>query len=1477
MATEKTTTTTTAVKTRSSLGGMNRHHAATQQQQQQQQTPTSQYVQSESSSMSIYERVRNFVQINFALNKRTLIISILSYFADIMLFIALNLYLFSNQAYIYETVPLVVPPPSPYFNRTVDLTTTTPVTTTTTAGTVIASTSTVEQRMANGSARVQRRDILNMSTLVPPLPSVDYTAATAAGGHKQLPTTTRSIKQSYMTLQIISLFAFFICFILSYLIKLQFKYHRIALNLFDYDIDTYANSSSGGGGGGDRDGDGIDSISSTTPSHFSSSAANNKRFANILKRLLHKLMTKFATILLYFLFGYQFCQNCFIQQTEADIRDGYTIFVHIFILVCVTGRILIVFLTKKYSMNQINYLKELQQKQKELMATASTVSASAPGNKKSREYYYFYYYTYLLKSNQLAFNQLKQHENSQNTFRIFKLNDTALFIGFMAALFHLFSFIRAFELCFDFLPLLFILILLRLKSYLNASLNLVIIFVSLLIISSFSSFNSITNISDYVLKSAAAQQQQQFSSNESSSGATSNATLVAMATIDLPSYYRPVHSSIINLFSYNLMTFFCFLVTFYLNSLLSIYFCSLSCLERWNLSFLCKISFWRKLSIFLSFIVYLIFVLTCTIAICIRFRSWSFLILPIFFSLSFVWCLFQLLNTINLSHLMNKISDCYLLLNESSNLNNINSAENASSHSHSHSQGRKSKSQSSHMISSQSQHNAINNPLHGSLNGIDALNSGNRNSALSQSSSTNNNAAAASRGALSNFKVMKFLTRFLSYDKLNMKPGTGSNAQLHSINIPIHRILAFKGIRHLGSISYRISLFCFILTLALAPFAFTTESPFTIGVYLISLCLNFIWLSLLYQFSKTTTGSCIAYALVSPPHFVAPSASNFATSGGSTMFRTAPGTLASTNVPTMMNNAKKYRTNSSSAYTSSTGTTGTTSSSRTALTTTTTTTNSSSIYLPFNIQQALSRRCTYILSKIHVFLQFHFIENYGCDFAGNTLSKELLETKLRAFFQKRTPDGAAFNTYVLYYCGPTSAKTGDWSLADGSELGIEHIVNCWKEINCSYVAKKTAAAAQNTVVGGGGDSTEEGEDVPIRPNPAGHGSVDTGIGGSNVKPVSPSAKKNNSRLIIILDSENTSKSLQYVNSKLNESNIYVALQTVKYNYNNSSNNGAAAADSGSDSEKTKEPAGVVAKSERRESTKPAPPVSIISQTISSQAAAATNTDNLIESYLNIGKFTLDWIKSNCNSYSIDMYDHHAGAAGGNLEELLNQNEPFMFGARTGHTDYDLDEEREYIYENGGGGRRHRRQRMKELGAGAESDDEDDEDEDEEDDYEDDDDSTADEYNVHTNTMKGDKSGGGGGRTARRLTSQYHQDPYQQQSRHLSSTARTGGKSFKSSSQRSSTFYEAKCAFSRYWTDFAFDANEKTAAQDVSQFWRIYYPYFICKPLLKLVNCRLFYIRFGFLKRILYFLRRVKIRIIPLREFDTGHGFKLFSS
>ena len=48
------------------------------------------------SSLSIYERLRHFLYFNFVLNKRSFVLAILGYLSDLVLFVALSLYLFSN-------------------------------------------------------------------------------------------------------------------------------------------------------------------------------------------------------------------------------------------------------------------------------------------------------------------------------------------------------------------------------------------------------------------------------------------------------------------------------------------------------------------------------------------------------------------------------------------------------------------------------------------------------------------------------------------------------------------------------------------------------------------------------------------------------------------------------------------------------------------------------------------------------------------------------------------------------------------------------------------------------------------------------------------------------------------------------------------------------------------------------------------------------------------------------------------------------------------------------------------------------------------------------------------------------------------------------------------------------------------------------------------------------------------------------------
>lgn len=1200
------------------------------------------------SSLSIYERLRHFLFINFVLNKRSFILSILSYFSDLILFVALSLYLFANKPFIYETVC------APTLEQMQILNNFSKRSVNESMNSMTPMNGTTSRMMFSKFDQINATfKIENISSEIPEVETVYL--------------SSRNIKQSYLTVQILAIFVFFICFILSYLIKLQFKYHRLALNLYDYDVDTLNSSTA------DRD-DGRDSLASTTTaSHLSS----RRKITSLLKRLIAKLMTKFASILLNLYFGYQFCQNCFIQHMSS-YTDSFTIFTHIFICFCVLFRCGIILMSKKNSMNKLNHLKKLEQKQKDLFD---------PLNAKNRHrFYYYYYYSYLIKSSQNACNQLKQHQNNQSKFRVFQLNDMALFIGFIAALFQLFSFVKALENIFLFMPVLLTLILFRYKSILNAVVNLSLTILSILFVSQ------------------------------------DPASLKHRPECDS-------QVSVFSLLSPNLFTFLCFLLTLYIKSLLSIYYCSLTSLERWNLAFLSKLPFWRKLAIFFSFSIYVLFMIACTVALCIEYRHWSFLVIPFFLAMACIWCSFELMNTVNLTYLMEKINDCYSLMNEVTGLN-----------SETNSMGHLNLSNKRSNFLSDSNSNNI------------------RNSMLSQSSNINNNRASGSFCSFVKFK--KHLTRFLNH--LLYSNNDNSN---HSINMPIHRILSDKDVRHLGSISYRISLYCFVQTIILAVFTFNANSSFTIGLYLCTLSLNFIWISLLYQFCKSITGSCIAYALVAPPHLLNKNNNGMMSIDSGGNYTNCSSLLSN---PTLYPGKQiPYRTNINSLSTANTS----------YLTMGTTTTNATGhinnpaafSFLPFNYQQAISQRCTLILRKIQNFLQYHLIENFGCDFAATGLVKEPYVEKIKAFFSKRKTTDEPYDTYLLYYCGPTSAETDNFSFIDGTELSIEEIVTCWKQINC--IKKRSKPTNNDTETSKSADE-DTGTDTGCEQR------IEADVKNSKII-------KSNSRLIIVLDSENTAKSLEYIKTKLIESNIYVALQTAKYNYNTNvkRDNGKG----GKENEKAGSDNNQVIMG-------PGSPQGIV--------PSQTSTD----SFANFGKFTLDWLKSNyCNSIS-------SNESLGDIGEI-NYSENFY----SSYNKHEFDEEREQLHV--------------------------DEDEDE------DDDDDSDEIDIERDAER------------------------QSINRRKASTLQTR----KTNNLDNSVFYEAKCAFSRYWIDFSFSGYEKAIARDFDQFWRVYYPYNACKPLLKLINCRVFYLKFNLLKRILFYLRRFKIRIMPIHEYETGHGFKLFSS
>ncbi len=112
---------------------------------------------------------------------------------------------------------------------------------------------------------------------------------------------------------------------------------------------------------------------------------------------------------------------------------------------------------------------------------------------------------------------------------------------------------------------------------------------------------------------------------------------------------------------------------------------------------------------------------------------------------------------------------------------------------------------------------------------------------------------------------------------------------------------------------------------------------------------------------------------------------------------------------------------------------------------------SSPLTLPFNLQAAISSRCTFILRQLQHFLYFHQIENFGCDFATTGLLKDKYIYRLSEFFLRRKRSDEPYDTYLLYYCGPTSQQSDNLSFIDGAELGIDEIVALWKETNLKKV------------------------------------------------------------------------------------------------------------------------------------------------------------------------------------------------------------------------------------------------------------------------------------------------------------------------------------------------------------------------------------------------------------------------------------------
>ncbi|XP_070827844.1 transmembrane protein 168-like [Chaetodon trifascialis] len=108
--------------------------------------------------------------------------------------------------------------------------------------------------------------------------------------------------------------------------------------------------------------------------------------------------------------------------------------------------------------------------------------------------------------------------------------------------------------------------------------------------------------------------------------------------------------------------------------------------------------------------------------------------------------------------------------------------------------------------------------------------------------------------------------------------------------------------------------------------------------------------------------------------------------------------------------------------------------------------------LPPDQVQDLNRRSTGMLNSVQRFFAHHLIETFGCDYSTSGVTLEALQAKIKAFLELRTADGPRHDTYVIFYSGHTH-RSGEWALAGGDTLRLDHILEWWREKNGSFCSR----------------------------------------------------------------------------------------------------------------------------------------------------------------------------------------------------------------------------------------------------------------------------------------------------------------------------------------------------------------------------------------------------------------------------------------
>ncbi|CAF1396134.1 unnamed protein product [Adineta ricciae] len=209
-----------------------------------------------------------------------------------------------------------------------------------------------------------------------------------------------------------------------------------------------------------------------------------------------------------------------------------------------------------------------------------------------------------------------------------------------------------------------------------------------------------------------------------------------------------------------------------------------------------------------------------------------------------------------------------------------------------------------------------------------------------------------------------------------------TNVDHEKHKISFIKLLASKGIRYFGLITWPILVCSTLLTCFISLLHYDTCTKDSVVLFLLTIHYECLILALVKQLTSIVGGSCVGYALVAPAF---ETRDNGLFSGGRNV--------------QILSQQEAFES---------------------------------------------SQRCTSTLNNLERFMSNNLIDIFGCDYSSSGISMNFIDTKLKTFFARRTQDGRRYDTYFLYFSGPT-CDNGDIILSDNQKITLNLLLQWWCE------------------------------------------------------------------------------------------------------------------------------------------------------------------------------------------------------------------------------------------------------------------------------------------------------------------------------------------------------------------------------------------------------------------------------------------------